>query len=360
MSLETIIKKYGAENISFALLKRASTQEKDGNTDNGLVQQSLEFENILEHNLDSYFHPASLLKLFISVIASALYQKCIANENAEIGVRQQCHEASELSRAIHESISASDNDALAFLIDYLAAYPWDYNLINIKNTLKFSPDQESGNAKIEVQQECQEIFNKILNSRLKINKFFLEKGFSEKINLVNKCFSFDYYGKEKQIYEALGHNQINNRDLIKLLILIEKDFPLILNSMKRVLEDHEDDENAEIGVPLHAHDIPSSIINTDDYQVQAFSGKVLAEEFKIKNIYSKAGWNSKVRHDAVLFSINEDNKKTKDDENAGIGVCERSHYILTILTKNLSHDEEILQEIAREVILTLSSLPESP
>ena len=177
----------------------------------------------------------------------------------------------------------------------------------------------------------------------------MEKGFSEKINLVNKCFSFDYYGKERQIYEALGHNQINNRDLIKLLILIEKDFPFILNSMKRVLENNEDDENAEIGVRLHAHDIPSGIINTEDYQAQAFSGKVLAEEFKVKSVYSKAGWNSKVRHDAVLFSMNAES-----------GVCERSQYILTVLTKNLSHDEEILQEIAREVLLTLTSLPESP
>jgi hypothetical protein len=318
MSLETIIKKYGAENISFALLKRASAKEDDEN-----------FENILEHNLDSYFHPASLLKLFISLMVSEL-----AAQNNQLEVKETEYEKNELSRAIHESISASDNDALAFLVDYLAACPWDYNLINTENALQLTPDKQS-----------QDILNKILNSRLAINKFFLEKGFSEKINLVNKCFSFDYYGKERQIYEALGHNQISNRDLIKLLILIEKDFPLILNCMKRTLENNEDDENAEIGVPLHAHDIPSGIINTEDYQVQAFSGKVLAEKFKIENIYSKAGWNSKVRHDAVLFSI---------EENAEIGVCEQSQYILTILTKNLSHDEEILQEIAREVILTLN------
>jgi hypothetical protein len=328
MSLETIIKKYGAENISFALLKRVDNE----NSENQAVQGSLEFENILEHNLDNYFHPASLLKLFISLMASELLL-----QNNQLKVKKTEHEKNELSRAIHESISASDNDALAFLVDYLAAYPWDYNLINTENALKLTPDQQS-----------QDILNKVLNSRLAINKFFLEKGFSEKINLVNKCFSFDYYGKEKQIYEALGHNQISNRDLIKLLILIEKDFPLILNSMKRTLENNEDDENAEIGVPLHAHDIPSGIINTEDYQVQAFSGKVLAEKFKIENIYSKAGWNSKVRHDAVLFSIN------KDNENAENGVCERSQYILTVLTKNLSHDEEILQEIAREVILTLN------
>jgi hypothetical protein len=263
-------------------------------------------------------------------------------QNNQLKIKETEYEKNESSRAIHESISASDNDALAFLVDYLAAYPWDYNLINIENTLKLTPDKQSQN-----------ILNKILNSRLQINKFFLEKGFSEKINLVNKCFSFDYYGKERQIYEALGHNQINNRDLIKLLILIEKDFPLILNSMKRTLENNENDENAEIEVPRHAPDIPSGIINTEDYQAQAFSGKVLVDEFKVKSIYSKAGWNSKVRHDAVLFSIN------KDDENAEIGVCERSHYILTVLTKNLSHDEEILQEIAQEVILTLTSLPES-
>jgi hypothetical protein len=331
MSLETTIKKYGAENLSFALLKRASAKENDGNTENGLVQRSLEFENILEHNLDSYFHPASLLKLFISLMASELLL-----QNNQLEVRKTEYEKNELSRAIHESISASDNDALAFLVDYLAAYPWDYNLINIENTLKFTPDKQS-----------QDILNDILNSRLEINKFFLEKGFSKKINLVNKCFGFDYYGKERQIYEALGHNRINNRDLIKLLILIEKDFPLILNSMKRVLKNNADD--ADVAAEQESHDISSGIINTEDYQVQAFSGKVLADEFKVTNIYSKAGWNSKVRHDAVLFSIN-----------AEIGVCEQSQYILTILTKNLSHDEEILQEIAREVLLTLTSLPESP
>jgi|LakMenEpi08Jun12_1017391.scaffolds.fasta_scaffold00006_27 hypothetical protein len=327
MSLETIIKKYGAENISFALLKRTDSE----NAETEVVQGSLEFENILEHNLDSYFHPASLLKLFISLMASELLL-----QNNQPEVKETDYEKNELSRAIQESISASDNDALAFLIDYLASYPWDYNLINTGNTLKFTPNQQS-----------QDVLNKILNSRLEINKFFLEKGFSEKINLVNKCFGFDYYGKEKQIYEALDQNQINNRDLIKLLILIEKDFPLILNSMKRTLKNNEDDENAEIGVPLHAH-IPSGIINTEDYQAQAFSGKVLAEEFKVKSIYSKAGWNSKVRHDAVLFSIN------KDDENTENGAVQQSQYILTVLTKNLSHDEEILQEIAREVILTLN------
>ena len=126
-------------------------------------------------------------------------------------------------------------------------------------------------------------------------------------------------------------------------------------SVLRVHEDHEDDENAEIGVPLHAQDIPSGIINTEDYQVQAFSGKVLAEEFKVKSIYSKAGWNSKVRHDAVLFSINKDDENAEDDENSENAAVQQSHYILTILTKNLSYDEEILQEIAREVVLT--SLP---
>jgi hypothetical protein len=329
MSLETIIKKYGAENISFALLKRASAKENNRNTENGIVPRSLKFENILEHNLDAYFHPASLLKLFISLMVSEL-----SLQNNQLKAKKNEYEKNELSRAIHESISASDNDALAFLVDYLAAYPWDYNLINIENTLKLTLDKQS-----------QDILNKILNSRLQINKFFLEKSFSEKINLVNKCFGFDYYGKERQIYEALGHNQISNRDLIKLLILIEKDFPFILNSMKRTLKNNADDENAEIEDCEQSHDIPSGIINTEDYQVQAFSGKVLAEKFKVESIYSKAGWNSKVRHDAVLFRI---------EENTENGVVQQSQYILTILTKNLSYDEEILREIAREVLLRIS------
>jgi hypothetical protein len=292
MSLKTIIKEYGAENISFALLKRALGK----------------FENILEHNLDSYFHPASLLKLFISLMVSECSQR-----TDPLTVKRTEYEKKELSRAIHESISASDNDALAFLIDYLTG------------------------------QQSQDILTEIFNSRLQINKFFLEKGFSEKINLANKCFSFNYYGKERQIYEALGHNQINNRDLIKLLILIDKSFPFILNSMKRTLKKQKDN-NDTITEYLNSqyHNIPSNIIDTEDYQVQAFSGQVITRKFQIDNIYSKAGWNSKVRHDAVFFSIPEEHETVSPPQ-----------YILTVLTKNLSYDEKILQRIVTEILLTL-------
>lgn len=287
MSLETLFSKYNPDDISIAILEKKTNKS--------------EFKSILEHNLDKYFHPASLLKLFIAVMAT---QK----------TNQESLNFNDLHKAIYESISASDNDALAFLIDYLAPYPWDYNPVPAES----------------------EIFKKILESRLEINKFFLDQNFSEKINLVNKCFGFDYYGKERQIYEALGHNQINNHDLIKILILIEKGFPEILKAMQRDLITNTAADN----------NIPSNIIDTEDYQSKAFSAPVLQENLKPREIYSKAGWNSKVRHDAVIFKL--PNGSSTDE--AKSQETQSSTYILSILTKGLSQDEGILQEIVREVI----------
>ena len=114
--------------------------------------------------------------------------------------------------------------------------------------------------------------------------------------------------------------------------------------MKRTLKKQKDKKNNTITEHLNSqyHDIPSNIIDTEDYQVQAFSGQVIARKFQIDNIYSKAGWNSKVRHDAVFFSITEEHETVSP-----------SQYILTVLTKNLSYDEEILQKIVTEILLTL-------
>jgi len=292
MTLERVLKKYKAEDISISFLVREA----------GDHNPTESFKTLVEHNPDTYFHPASLLKLFITTMANKLYPS----------------PEEELTQAINETIIHSDNDALAYLIDYLAPYPWDYNSTDSKNTL---------------QELCE--------SRLKINQFFIDSGFSADINLANKCFSFDYYGKEKEIYKELGANQITNRDLSKLLILIEKGFPLIMQAMQRTLND----ENAEIGVRQESRNISSSIIDTDTYQVEAFAGKILRDKLGLKQIYSKAGWNSRVRHDAAIFTLDDrtlsesqtQNKKTKT-------------YILSILTKNLSHCEEILQELVSETL----------
>jgi len=295
VSLADFKSKYDENNFSYALLSKST----DETVAEKLFENKYKIE--LEHNLDAYFHPASLLKLFIGFICE---DKLKAYEDSELSKYSE-NTLDELKRAIRASIKESDNDALAYLIDFLAMQPYDYNLIQDEFLLK-----------------------KLISERIKINEFFKIKGFSKDINIANKCFSFDYYGKEKQIIESLGANQISNRDLIKLLIKIQLESPLVLGSMYRLIrtearEDIADQENTQ--------NISSSIIDTNQYQVEAFSPRVLANNLGVNELYSKAGWNSRVRHDSVIFKF-----KNKD-------------FILSILSKNLSYDEGIIQKLVLEI-----------
>ena len=85
--------------------------------------------------------------------------------------------------------------------------------------------------------------------------------------------------------------------------------------------------------------IPSSITDTQDYQVEAFAGKVLREELGITEIYSKAGWTSKVRHDAVIF-----------DYALAKGDAPSARYILTVMTDGFSYAPDMLQKVVEFLI----------
>ena len=259
------------KRISYALAK----QEED------------ELKILVSHNLDRYFHPASLLKLFIAVM---IEDKTLS------GFEKASTKYNKILKALKASILDSDNDALAFLVDILAPSTNDYNFID--------------------EQELDDL----CTQRQTISAYFHKLGFSDSLVLVNKCFGFDYYGKEEQILDKLGQNQISNNDLIKLLSLIEKSYPLTFEAMHRDLGDFERGPEGKA--------IPSSIINTQDYQVEAFTGAVLRKELGLGAIYSKAGWTSKVRHDAVIFDY------------------QSARYFLTVMTAELSMSPAALQGIA--------------
>lgn len=321
MSLIEFKNKYKPSNFSYALLSRTFIHEGrlDENAEMGVaLNGSGKYEIELEHNLDEYFHPASLLKLFIGFICEEKLKAL--NTSSQNSESEKL--ITEVKRAIKASIKDSDNDALAYLIDFLTAQPYDYNFIPAEDALK-----------------------KLSTERCKINEFFRTQGFSHNLNIANKCFSFDYYGKEKQVIELIGANQVTNRDLIKLLIKIKTESDLVLNSMHRAVkaqkaisENQADDEKAEITAPQHVQNISSSIIDTNEYQVEAFSPRILADALKIEELFSKAGWNSRVRHDTLIFKFRD-----KD-------------FILSILTKNLSQDESILQDLVVSIIKESSSL----
>ena len=260
------------ENISYALLKK----------------QGASFKNLLSHNLNKYYHPASLLKLFTGVIFE---ERFLAEDK-------------RLDEAHLASIKDSDNDALAFILDFIAPLKADYNFLSETD------------------------LDQAVTRRKVINNFFSELNFSTEMNISNKCFGFDYYGKEAQLLERLGPNQITCQDLIDLLILIEAKYPKTFQAMHRELFPKRDSANL----------VPSSIIDTEDYQIEAFSGKVLREQLNLKEIYSKAAWTSKVRHDSVLFDVGEG------------AAFPSGRYLLALMTQGFSHSPETLQQITELVI----------
>lgn len=269
------------EKISYALLKKI-----DG-----------DYETLISHNLNRFYHPASLLKLFIAFIFEQHFLK-------------ETHKNSkDLEQALFASIQDSDNDALAFMYDLIAPFPADYNSL------------------------CEPALEDLVLARKETNTFFQSLNFSPGLNLANKCFGFDYYGKEKQLLEKLGPNKITCQDLLNLLIMIESACPMTFKAMQRKLTLDKNSLNQ----------VPSSIIDTQDYQIEAFIGKVLQKKLKLEEVYSKAAWTSKVRHDTVVF----DYLASGEDDLCG---APKARYILAVMTEAYSHKPEILQAIAEFVL----------
>jgi len=218
---------------------------------------------------DNVFHPASLIKLFNSYLA---YLQIGKQKNPEI------------LRAIKESLKVSDNDALGLLVD-------------------FNSNTNSGPDLSQIQ------LAKFLQARGTITKYFRDKKYSKNLKLACKCFSFGPFGRDRQLIEIDGANQISVEDASKIILEIYNKSPQLLEFMKRDFKDKED--------------VQTKFITAGIYK-------------KAKNIFSKAGWNSKVRHDTAIFTIN------------------KQEYLMTILTKGLSKRKSLIAQIASSLVSNLT------
>jgi hypothetical protein len=237
---------------------------------------------ILKHNVHDYYHAASLLKLFVANYIS--YHFRIENETRLIELTNNSHLKS-LKPALINSLKDSDNDAFAYLVDLYS-------------------ESRSGSelAKQELEQ--------VINRRRRINEYYKQElSFSGDLNLINKCFSFDYYGSEAQIAAKAGFNQINTEDVLKLWRHLLSHSAYLLKYMRR-------DLNAE----------------GYDYQKSHFSLPVLKEKLGVTSYYSKAGWNSKVRHESCMFKYKSNN------------------YFLVILTRGYSKQKNFIANLAADVL----------
>jgi len=221
-------------------------------------------------NETAIYHPASLLKLFASVMAEEQML------NTESNLIQNTETNDEAIRAIEESIVVSDNDALGYLIDL------------VSDTVS-GPELEGEN------------FQEFKDKRNQITKFFNIKGYSEHLKIPNKCFSFDKYGRDKQL-ARFQENECCLTDIANVIKEIRVKKPQIYKFLKRDLKDESDYQTRFIGAGLKNH--------------------------QIESFYSKAGWTSKVRHDAAIVN---------------------GEYLLVVMTKGLSEHKDIIPNISKEI-----------
>jgi hypothetical protein len=224
---------------------------------------------------DIYYHPASFIKLFNAYLAS--HNLAVDNLDTK--------SSADLFNAIHESLLVSDNDALSLLVDY-----------NTKT--------QSG---LRLSEKDFQAFTK---QRKKITEFFCAKNYSKDLKLHAKCFTYSPYGRDDQLVldQNFGTNLASIEDIAKIMKDIRQDFPELYRSLKRYINDQTDIQTEFIANGL-----------------ETFSN--LVQEF-----YSKAAWNSRVRHDAALIKL-PDNREI----------------LLIIMTKGLSEYKELIPSLAKSI-----------
>ena len=229
-----------------------------------------------DYHGDAPFYPASVIKLFFMV--EAYHQGKLTPE---------------IERALREMIQVSDNDAAAFLLDFLT-------------------DTCSGS---ELTGKALEDF---LDRRRKLNRYFASLGYD--VSAMLKPWSFGPFGRDVQ---ALGENKANrNRatanSVASLLLWIVRRHavsPQASDAMMSLLER------------------PLSPPRPTENQVKDFFGESLPTGAKL---WSKSGETSEVRHDAACIELPSGRK-----------------FIIVIFTRGLADDKTLLPSIGKHLLAEL-------
>ncbi len=243
---------------------------------------------------DFIYYPASLIKLFNAYFAKlriqTMLKEIVHSSNPESDSFGSKNILDDIYEAIDTSLRFSDNDALSLLLDF-----------NTETTSGLRLDPKH--------------FERFKNARALLNTVFVKKGYSQYLNLSNKCFSFGPYGRDAQlVFDAngLGRNIITIEDVFRILKDISSDFPELLQFMKREVANHQDEQCQFIARGLEQY------------------------KDKIENYYSKAGWTSKVRHDAALIDMKDSTQIT-----------------FVIMTKNLSGFVDLIPVLTKKIFESL-------
>jgi beta-lactamase class A len=204
----------------------------------------------------------------------------------------------EIERALKDMIVDSSNDATHFIVDILTGTANGSELS--ARELKIYADKREA-----------------------VNRYFASLGY-ENINVNQKTYCEDLYGRERQFWNAgKNRNMLTTDATARLLAEI-------------ALGKAVSPERSKLMMDLMKRDF-SGTSKDNDSQSHGFTALSL-NELNLKNarLWSKAGWTSKTRHDAAYVETPDGLK-----------------FVLVVFTENFANEREIIPSIAGKILKNL-------
>ena len=227
-------------------------------------------------------YPASVVKLFYL----ATVHRWLEDKKIE--------ETAELKRSVKDMIVDSSNEATQYVVDVLTQTTGGYEL----------PPKE--------MEEWQD-------KRNAMNRYFTSLGYTN-INVNQKTFCEDAYGRERVSRGPNGENRnkLTTDATARLLLEIATGKSVTAERSARMME-------------LLKRDYAGTSKDPDD-QGHGFTGIALQGMEGIR-LWSKAGWTSTTRHDAVYIEMPNGNK-----------------FVLVTFTTDFANEREIIPTVARVIL----------
>ena len=240
---------------------------------------------------DERIYPASVVKmLYMTALERQLEDGKITGSK-------------ELERGLHDMIVDSSNEATQYILDVIT-------------------DTSSG-AEMPAAD-----FAKWQYKRNRVNRFFSAMGYSN-INANQKTFCEDAYGIEQQSrnYQGQNRNMLTTNAVARLLAEI------VMGRMNTP-------ERTKIMMDLMHRDPFAPDKGDPDDQSHGFTGRLLIDrKMTDAKLWSKAGWTSTARHDAVYIETADGLK-----------------FVLVIFTEHHANEKGAIPAIAGKVIDGLRTL----
>ncbi len=230
-------------------------------------------------------YPASVVKLFYM---AALHRWL---EDGKIKIPSP-----ELERGLKDMIVDSSNEATQYILDVLT-------------------DTSSGG---ELSAKEFETWSYKRNA---VNRYFQSLGY-ENINVNQKTFCEDAYGREQQFrnYKGENRNMLTTNATARLMAEIALGKSVSAERSRQMSD-------------LMRRDFSGTTKDADD-QAHGFTAIALNElNLRDAKLWSKAGWTSKTRHDAAYVETPDGLK-----------------FVLVVFTENFAQERDIIPSIASKII----------